>query len=45
MKMNEKIMNLVGVILFYLVLILGVVAINARMESINNSENAISLEN
>lgn len=34
---KEKFMNILGVVLFYLLIIVGVVLINARLEQINNS--------
>lgn len=42
---NEFVRNLAGVIILYLVLVLGVIAINARMESINSSSSSIVFSN
>ena len=35
---KERLMNLAGVLVFYLIIVLGVVALNARMEYLNNIE-------
>ncbi len=45
MKHSETMRNVAGIIVFYLILILGVVAIDARMEVINNNQNIASLGN
>ncbi len=45
MKNSETIKNVAGIILLYLVIILGVVAMDARMEVINNNQNIASLQN
>lgn len=42
---KEMIRNVAGVILFYLLIIGGVIAINARMTSIAESNNTVSLGN
>ena len=43
MKNSETIKNVAGIIVFYLVLILGVIAIDARMEVVNSNQNIASL--
>lgn len=45
MKNSETIKNVAGIILLYLVIILGVIAMDARMEVINNNQNIASLQN
>lgn len=42
---NETIRNVAGVVLFYLLIVLGVVAINYRIETLNETGNTISLGN
>lgn len=34
---DERVRNVAGVLVFYLILVLGVIAVNARMENVNNS--------
>ena len=41
---TETMKNVAGVILLYLVVILGIVLVNARMGEINESNQVISLE-
>ena len=41
---KETLRNVAGIFLFYLIIILGIVAINARMGEINQSNPVISLE-
>ena len=36
---KERFMNLAGVLVFYLIIVLGVVALNARMEYLNGGTN------
>ncbi len=45
MLKNEMARNAVGVIILYLVIILGVIALNARMESINTSSTPVVFSN
>ena len=40
---KEKMLNLAGVLLFYLIIILGVIALNERMEYLNQNYNPISV--
>ncbi len=42
---NETIRNMAGIILFYLFIVLGVVAINARIASITDNTNTVTLSN
>lgn len=42
---NETIRNVAGIILFYLFIVLGVVAINARIASITDNTNSVVLSN
>ncbi len=42
---NETIRNMAGIILFYLFIVLGIVAINARMASIASNTNTVTLSN
>ncbi|MGN1371112.1 MAG: hypothetical protein ACI4XM_02370 [Candidatus Coprovivens sp.] len=42
---NETIRNMAGIILFYLFIVLGVVAINARMASISENANVVTMSN
>ncbi len=42
---NETMKNMAGVILFYLLIVLGVIVINARMESIPDVSNTVTLSN
>lgn len=42
---KEMIRNVAGIMLFYLLIVLGVVAINARLETINNVGQSVSLRN
>lgn len=42
---NETIRNMAGIILFYLFIVLGVVAINARMASIAENANVVTMSN
>ena len=44
MKINERIMNVAGVILFYLVLLIGFVLINARMAELNETGTIVTVE-
>ena len=41
MKLKESVKNTIGVILFYGLIVLGVVLINARMEQLNQQKSAI----
>lgn len=41
---TETMKNVAGVILLYIVVILGIVLVNARMGEINESHQVISLE-
>lgn len=41
---KENVKNLVGVILFYAIIIMGVVALNARVEYLHETNNIVSLE-
>lgn len=41
---NETIKNLAGVVLLYLVLIIGVIAINARIEQTQDINPVVSLQ-
>lgn len=38
---KEKMMNLAGILLLYIIIILGVIALNERMEYINQNTNNI----
>ncbi len=40
---KERLMNLAGVLAFYLIIILGVVVLNARMNYLDNSSSNIIL--
>lgn len=40
MKLKESVKNTLGVILFYGLIVLGVVLINARMEQLNQQKSA-----
>ena len=40
---KEKFMNLLGVVLFYLLIIFGVILVNARMEEINNNNSIVEV--
>lgn len=42
---KETIRNMAGIILFYLFIVLGVVAINARIASISENTNTINFNN
>lgn len=42
---NETIKNVAGVILFYLLIIFGVIAINYRLENLNENYNIASFRN
>jgi hypothetical protein len=41
---NETMRNMAGVLLFYLLIVFGVIALNARMANLPNVSNAITLE-
>ena len=41
---TETMKNVAGVILLYVIVILGIVLVNARMREINESNQVISLE-
>ena len=41
---KETIRNVAGILLLYLVIVLGVIAVNARMEAIEAENTIISLE-
>ena len=41
---KETLRNVAGILLFYLVIVLGVIALNARLETIENEQTIISLE-
>lgn len=45
MKNSETIKDVAGIIILYLVLVLGILAIDARMEDINSHQNIASLRN
>lgn len=38
MKLKESVKGVIGIILFYLIIILGVIMLNARLEQIKNVE-------
>lgn len=38
MKLKDSVKGVLGVILFYLIIILGVIMVNARLEQIKNVE-------
>ncbi|MBR4694373.1 MAG: hypothetical protein IKP07_06120 [Bacilli bacterium] len=40
---KEMIQNLAGVVLFYLIIVLGVIAVNARMEQTQDMNPVVSL--
>ena len=40
---KEKLMNLAGVLLFYIVIVLGVIAVNARFEYLEQTNSSITL--
>ena len=40
---KEYLVNLAGIILFYSIIVFGVIALNARVGNLNNSSNGISL--
>jgi len=42
---SETIKNVAGVILFYLLIIVGVIAINYRLEYINETQNIVAFGN
>lgn len=39
-KLREEVKNILAVVSFYLILILGVIAINARFETINEQQKS-----
>lgn len=39
---KEYLVNLAGILFFYSLIVIGVIALNARFEHINNSENYVS---
>jgi hypothetical protein len=41
---KETMRNLVGILLFYSIIVFGVIAINARLETIENEPQVISLD-
>ena len=41
---KERLMNLAGVLLFYSIIVLGVVLVNARFEYLNQSGTEITLQ-
>ena len=40
---NETIRNMAGIILFYIFIVLGIVAINARVASVANNANSVTI--
>ena len=40
---KEKFLNILGVVLFYLLIIVGVILVNARMEQINNNNSVVEV--
>ena len=40
---KEQFLNILGVVLFYLLIIIGVVLVNARMEEINNNNGIVEV--
>lgn len=40
---KEKLMNLAGVIMFYLFIVLSVIVVNARIESVSNGTPSVSI--
>lgn len=42
---NESIRNMAGIILFYIFIVLSVVAINARIASITDGANTVTMSN
>ena len=40
---KEKIWNLVGILLFYSIIVLGVILVNARIEYLNQDNSGITL--
>jgi hypothetical protein len=42
---NETIRNMAGIILFYLFIVLGVIAINARVANVSDNTNVINFSN
>ena len=42
---KERLINLAGILCFYLVLILGVIALNERMEVIETEERIVAFGN
>lgn len=45
MLKNETVKNIAGVIILYLIIILGILAINARLESINTGSSPVIFAN
>lgn len=43
LKLRENVKNIIGVILFYLLIIGGVILINYRLETINSHEEVINI--
>ena len=41
---KETMRNVAGILLFYLIIVFGVIAINARLESIESDTQIISLD-
>ena len=39
---KEYLVNLAGILLFYSLIVIGVIALNARFEQINSTNNSIS---
>lgn len=40
---KEKFLNILGVVLFYLLIIVGVILVNARMEKVNNNNSIVEV--
>lgn len=40
---KEKFLNILGVVLFYLLIIFGVILVNARMEKVNNNNSIVEV--
>ena len=41
---KETLRNVAGILLFYLIIVFGVIAVNARLETIESNDTIISLE-
>ncbi len=40
---KEKILNLAGILLFYILIVMGVVLMNARFEQLNQNSSGVAL--